>query len=136
MKIIISYKIRSQLMSLFNVFYLSVFQSVHVSGPPAHYQEIHKAVDATIGSVSAPFCSRVPYVVTCSGVCWSRHQNRSQRTEHGSRTGRILNQWLRLQLCESPDDGPVGPKHVEIGRYTNKIRQNSDISWLLILYTF
>src|SRR5215475_14268892 len=98
MKIIISYKIRSQLMSLFNVFYLSIFQSPHVSGPPAHHQEIHKAVDATIGSVSAPFCSRVLYNVQNTGCS-------VQRTEHGTRTGRILIQWLRLQLCESPDDG-------------------------------
>jgi len=33
----------------------------------------------------------------------------------------------------SPEDGPVGPKHVEIRRYMNKI-EKSDISWFFISY--
>ena len=53
--------------------------------------------------------------------------------------------WLRLFIeppgtngcgnscVNSPEDGPVGPKHVEIRRYMNKIE--SDISWFFISYS-
>jgi hypothetical protein len=58
----------------------------------------------------------------------------SVRTEHETRTGRMLNQWWRQQRCESPEDGPVGPKQVEIWRHTNKIRWNNDISCHFISY--
>src|SRR5215475_8420670 len=49
---------KSQLMSLFQRIFLYVVKSLHVSGPLAHPQEIHTAVDTTIGSVSVPFWSR------------------------------------------------------------------------------
>jgi hypothetical protein len=76
-------------MSLFQLFYLYVVKSLHVSAPLVHPQEIHTAVDTTIGSVSVPFWSRALY-------------------QNGTDTE------LCQQLCESPEDGPVGPKHVEI----------------------
>jgi hypothetical protein len=47
--------------SMYVVFYLYVVKSLHVSGPLAHPQEIHTAVDTTIGSVFVPFWSHALY---------------------------------------------------------------------------
>jgi hypothetical protein len=71
-----------------------------------------------------------------SHSCWHNSVSVSfwSRALHETRTIWILNQLLCQQLCESPEDGPVDPKHVEIWRHTNKIRWNSDISWLFISY--
>jgi hypothetical protein len=59
---------------------------------------IHTAVHTTIGSVAVPFRPRALY------------------TEHAAWTVQPLN-----SCVNSPEDGPVGPKHVEIRPYMNKI---------------
>jgi len=63
---------------------------------------VRTAVHTTIGSVSVPLCSRALCV---------------------PRTDRYRN-WTNgcVNSCtNSPEDGPVGPEHVEIQQYTNKI---------------
>jgi len=60
------------------------------------FRRVRTAAHTTIGSVSVPLCSRT-----------ERHRN-----------------WTNgcVNSCtNSPEDGPVGPKHVEIQHYTNKI---------------
>jgi len=56
------------------------------------FRRFRTAVHTTIGSVSVPFFSRALCAVACLGDC-----------------------------TNSPEDWPVGPKHVEIQQYTNKI---------------
>jgi hypothetical protein len=34
----------------------------------------------------------------------------------------------------SPEDGPVGPKHVEIRRYTNKIEIVTSVGFLFLIF--
>jgi len=60
------------------------------------FRRVRTAVHTTIGSVSVPLCSRA-----------GRHRN-----------------WTNgcVNSCtNSPEDGPVDPKHVEIQQYMNKI---------------
>ena len=64
------------------------------------FRRVRTAVHTTIGSVSVPLCSRALYV----------------HTDHANRTNGCVN-----SCTNSPEDGPVGPKHVEIQQYTNKI---------------
>jgi hypothetical protein len=68
------------------------------------FRRVRTAVHTTNGSVSVPLCSRAPHT-------------------HSTRTERYRN-WTNgcVNSCRnSPEDGPVGPKHVETQQYTNKI---------------
>ena len=60
------------------------------------FRRVRTAAHTTIGSVSVPLCSRT-----------ERHRN--------------LTNGCVNSCTNSPEDGPVGPKHVEIQQYTNKI---------------
>ena len=71
------------------------------------FRRVHTAVHTTIGSVSVPFWSRALYVVYIQST-------RPERYRHW--TNGCVN-----SCVNSPEDGPVGPKHVEIRRYMNKI---------------
>ena len=76
------------------------------------FRRVRTAVHTTIGSVSVPLCSRALYVVACLG-----DNIQSTRTEqHRYWTNGCVN-----SRTNSPEDGPVGPKHLEIQQYTNKI---------------
>ena len=95
----------NQLMSLF---YSYIAGSLHVSGPQAHLQE------------SSCSCSHNHWFSICAAlfacsVCCEHIQ--STWTEwHRYWTNGCVN-----SCTNSPEDGPVGPKHVEIQQYTNKI---------------
>jgi len=70
------------------------------------FRRIRTAVHTTIGSVSVPLWSRVLYAVI---------QN-ARPERYGYWTNGCVN-----SCVNSPEDGPVGPKHVEIRQYMNKI---------------
>ena len=72
------------------------------------FRRVRTAVHATVGSVSVPLCSRALCVVT--------HTAREQSGTETVRTNGCVN-----SCTNSPEDGTVGPKHVEIQQYTNKI---------------
>ena len=74
------------------------------------FRRVRTAVHKTNGSVSVPFCSRALYVVACLG------DYSLLRQRHRHWTNGCVN-----SCTNSPEDGPVGPKHVEIQQYTNKI---------------
>ena len=61
------------------------------------------------------------WVSTCFGPTGSL----CCHTEHASRADRHWTNGCVNSCTKSPEDGPVGPKHVETQQYTNK----SDISW-------
>ena len=72
----------------------------------AIFRRVRTAVHTTIRSVSVPLCSRALYIYI-----------QSTRTErHRYWTNGCVN-----SCTNSPEDGPVGPKHVEIQQCTNKI---------------
>ena len=50
----------------------------------------------------------------------------SVHTEHASRAGRYWTNGCVNSCTNSPEDGPVDPKHVEIRQYTNKIVTSVD----------
>jgi hypothetical protein len=82
---------------------------------------IHTAVHTTIGSVAVLFGPRALYVVAALGdlvtVTKTSHNIQNTRPERYSHlTNGCVNSCLN-----SPEDGPVGPKHVEIRQYINKI---------------
>jgi len=66
------------------------------------FRRVRTAVHTTIGSVSVPLCSRA-----LASTQTERHRNW---------TNACVN-----SCANSPEDGAVGPKHVEIQQYTNKI---------------
>ena len=95
----------NQLMSLF---YSYIAGSLHVSGPQAHLQE------------SSYSCSHNHWFSICvdlfvCSVCCDNTQ--STRTERH----RNWNNGCANSCTNSPEDGPVDPKHVEIQQYMNKI---------------
>ena len=82
------------------------------------FRRIHTAVHITIGSVSVPFWSRVLYV-----TYRTRDQNGTDTEPIGS-----------VNSCvNSPEDGPVGPKHVEIRRYINKIETGTSVGFSFLM---
>ena len=89
---------KNQMMSLFQ-FYLYIAGSLHVSGPQAHPQE------------SLHSCSHNHWFSVCIAlaVC-----SRPEQYRHW--TNGCVNSCVK-----TPEDGPVGPKHVEIRQYINKI---------------
>jgi len=75
------------------------------------FRRVCTAVHTTIGSVSVPLCLRALYTEHAM-LC-----TQSTRTElHRNWTNGCVN-----SCTNSPEDGPVGPKQVEIQQYTNKI---------------
>ena len=87
---------KNQQMSLFQ-FYSYIAGSLHVSGPQAHLQE------------SSYSCSHNHWFSICAAQSMRPEQYRHW-------TNGCVN-----SCTKSPEDGPVGPKHVEIRQYTNKI---------------
>ena len=86
----------NQLMSLF---YSYIAGSLHVSGPQAHLQE------------SSYSCSHNHWFSFCAALFTCTRTERHRYWTNGC-----------VNSCtNSPEDGPVGPKHVEIQQYTNKI---------------
>ena len=116
---------KNQLMSLF---YSYIAGSLHVSGPQAHLQESsyscshnHWFLKFLCRSVRV-LCVLRPVLVT---VLYSKLRivTKTDHNTHSTRTERHRN-WTNgcVNSCtNSPEDGPVGPKHVEIQQYTNKI---------------
>jgi len=91
-------------MSLFQ-FYLYIAESLHVSGPQAHLQE------------SSHSCSHNHLFNVCTALAVCSDNIQSTRPEQ-------YRHWTKgcVNSCvNSPEDGPVGPKHVEIRQYINKI---------------
>jgi len=82
------------------------------------FRRIHTAVPTTIGSVFVPFWSRVLYV---------RTQN-TPPERYGHWTNGCGNSFVN-----SPEDGPVGPKHVEIRRYMNKIETVTSVGFSFLM---
>jgi len=83
------------------------------------FRRVRTAVHTTIDSVSVRsgpvLCVLWPVLVTNS------HQDRPQHREHASRADRYWTNGCVNSCTNSPEDGPVGPKHVETQQYTNKI---------------
>ena len=71
------------------------------------FRRVRTAVHTTIGSVSVPLCSLALYVDNIQSTRTERHRHW---------TNGCVNSCTNL-----PEDGPVGPKHVETQQYTNKI---------------
>ena len=89
-------------MSLFQ-FYLYIAASLHVSGPQAHPQE------------SSHRCSHNHWFSVCTALAVDNIEStRPEQYRHW--TNGCVN-----SCVNSPEDGPVGPKHVEIRQYINKI---------------
>jgi len=76
-----------------SLFYSYIAGSLHVSGPQAHLQESS---------------------YSCSHNHWFTQSTQTERYRNW--TNGYVN-----SCVNSPEDGPVGPKHVEIQQYTNKI---------------
>jgi hypothetical protein len=93
-----AYEMKNQQMSLFQ-FYSYIDASLHVSGPQAHPQE------------NSHSCSHNHWFSGCTvrAVC-----TRPERYSHW--TNGCVN-----SCVNSPEDGPVDPKYVEMRRYMNKI---------------
>ena len=92
----------NQLMSLF---YSYITGSLHVSGPQAHLQESSYSCSHNHWFSICPLWTRALYVV---------QSTRPERYRHW--TNGCVN-----SCTNSPEDGPVGPKHLETQQYTNKI---------------
>jgi len=101
-----AYEMKNQQMSLFQ-FYSYIDGSLHVSGPQVHLQE------SSYSCSHNHWFSICTILVACS-VCCSLQSTRPERYRYW--TNGCVN-----SCVNSPEDGPVGPKHVEIRRYTNKI---------------
>jgi len=107
---------KNQLMSLFQ-FYLYIAGSLHVSGPQAHPQE------------SSHSCSHNDWFSVCTAlaVCSVIQSTRPEQYRH----------WTNgcVDSCvNSPEDGPVGPKHVEIRQYMNKIQIVTSVGFYSICW--
>ena len=92
-------------MSLFQ-FYLYIAGSLYVSGPQAHPQE------------SSHSCSHNTWFSVCTALAVYRH-------------------WTKccVNSCvNSLEDGPVGPKHVEIRQYINKIEIVTSVGFYSICW--
>ena len=90
-----------------SLFYSYIAGSLDVSGPQAHLQERSYSCSAAHLQESS-----YSWIVTKTG-----HNIQSTRTErHRYWTNGCVN-----SCTNSPEDGPVGPKHVETQQYTNKI---------------
>jgi hypothetical protein len=93
-----TYEMKNQQMSLFQ-FYSHIDESLHVSGPQA----------PSSGEFTRLFTQPLVHWLYRSGRVWFERYS----------------QWTNgcVSSCvNSPEDGPVGPKHVEIRRYVNKIK--------------
>jgi len=106
----------NQLMSLF---YSYIAGSLHVSGPQAHLQESSYSCSHNHWF---SICTALFACSVCCGQSWwlvtkTGHNIQSTRPER-------YRYWTNgcVNSCtNSPEDGPVGPKHVDIQQYTNKI---------------
>jgi hypothetical protein len=96
-----AYEMKNQQMSLFQ-FYSYIDGCLHVSGLQAHPQE------------NSHSCSHNHWFSGCTVRAACSVCPRPERYNHW--TNGCVNSYVN-----SPEDGPVGPKHVEIRRYTNKI---------------
>jgi hypothetical protein len=113
---------KNQLMSLLQ-FYLYVVRSLHVSGPPAHPQEIsHSCLHTHWFSIRT-------VLVVCS-VCTTYNVQSMRPERYGYWTNGCVNSCVK-----SPEDGPVGPKHVEIWRHTNKIEIVTSVGFSFHMHT-
>jgi len=91
-----------------SLFYSYIAGSLHVSGPPAHLQE------SSYSCSHNHWLSFRAALLVCSVYCHNTQSTRAER--HRNWTNGCVN-----SCTNSPEDGPVGPKHVEIQQYTNKI---------------
>ena len=100
-------------MSLFQ-FHLYIAGSLHVSGPQAQPQE------------SSHSCSHNHWFSVCTAlvVC---SVTRPEQYRHW--TSGCVNSCVK-----SPEDGPVGPKHVEIRQYINKIEIVTSVGFYSICW--
>ena len=106
-------------MSLFQ-FYLYIAGSLHVSAPQAHPQE------------SSHSCSHNHWFSVCTAlaVCSVMYNIQSTRPEQY----RHWNSCWVNSCANSPEDGPVGPKHVEIRQYINKIEIVTSVGFYSICW--
>ena len=106
-----------------SLFYLYIAGSLHVSGPQAHLQE------------SSYSCSHNHWFLqylyrSCRVLCTLYGNIQSTRTER-------YRYWTNgcVNSCtNSPEDGPVGPKHVEILQYMNKIEIVTSVGFYSICW--
>ena len=75
------------------------------------FRRVRTAVHTTIGSYS--FCAAL---FACSVFCVCDNTQSTRTDRHRNWTNGCVN-----SCTNSPEDGPVGPKHAEIQQYTNKI---------------
>ena len=106
-----------------SLFYSYIAGSLHVSGPQAHLQESSYSCSHNHWF---SFCAALFACSLCCGLSWqSREQSPRQATTRRAReqsdTETVRNNGCVNSCTNSPEDGPVGPKHVEIQQYTNKI---------------
>jgi hypothetical protein len=105
-------------MSLFQ-FYSYIDGSLHFSGLQAHPQENSHSCSHN------HWFSGCTVRVACSICCgWSWRLGRQTSHNIHSTRPELYSHWTNgcVNSCvNSPEDGPVGPRHVEIRRYMNKI---------------
>jgi len=106
---------KNQLMSLFQ-FYSYIDGSLHVLGPQAHLQENSHSCSNNHWFLQYPYRSAR---VFCT---------RPER--YGYRTNGCGN-----SCVNSPEDGPVGPKHVDIRRHMNKIETVTSVGFSFLIIT-
>ena len=111
---------KNQLMSLFQ-FYLYIAGSIHVSGPQAHPQE------SSNGCSHNHWFSVCTALAVCSVCCAYIQSTRPEQYRHW--TNGCVN-----SRVTSPEDGPVGPKHVEIRQYINIIEIVTSVGFYSICW--
>ena len=112
---------KNQLMSLF-YFYLYIAGSLHVSGSQAHPQE------------SSHSCSHNHWFSVCTvlavcSVCCTDNIQSTRPEQYRHWTNGCVN-----SCVNSPEDGPVGPKHVEIRQFINKIKIVTSVGFYSICW--
>ena len=110
---------KNQLMSLF---YSYIAGSLHVSDPQAHPQENSHSCSHNHWFLKYPYRSGRVFCML------STYRTRDQNGTDTARTSGCVN-----SCVNSPEDGPVDPKHVEIRRYMNKIETVTSVGFQFLI---
>jgi hypothetical protein len=113
-------------MSLFQ-FYSYIDGSLHVSGLQAYLQENSHSCSHNHWFLQCLYrsgcvlCMLWPVLVTVLYRAQSPRPATAYRARSPNGTDTVRTNGCVNSCVNSPEDGPVGPKHVEIRRYMNKI---------------
>ena len=123
---------KNQLMSLFQ-FYLYIAGSLHVSGPQAHPQESSHSCSHNCWFT---ICTALAVCSVCCDRSWWLLSTQTGHNVQSTRPERYRH-WTNgcVNSCvNSPEDGPMGPKHVEIRQYINKIEIVTSVGFYSICW--